>query len=106
MKAREVYLAADPINAEIAKDMLAGFGIAAHVRHQHLWGGMGELPANLYPSVWVDNEADFEAARDLIKALERGPVRRARAWTCPQCGERLFGQFDRCWRCGALRSEE
>ena len=43
MSAREVYLAADPVNAEIAKDVLVNHGIAAHVRSQHLWGGMGEL---------------------------------------------------------------
>lgn len=104
MTAREVYLAADPINAEIAKDMLAGHGIAAHVRHQHLWGATGELPANIYPSVWVDDAADYDAARVLIKALERGPVRRARPWDCPECGERLLGQFDRCWNCHTPRT--
>lgn len=24
-------------------------------------------------------------------------------WTCAACGERLEGQFDSCWRCGAER---
>lgn len=96
---RQVYLAADPVNAEIVKDMLAGHGIAAHVRSYYLWGGMGELPANLYPEVWVDQAADYAPARALVAALERGPVAHDAAWTCPHCGEWLAGQFNACWRC-------
>ncbi len=102
MKARQVYLAADPVNAEIAKDYLGGHGIAAHVRNQYLWGGMGELAANVYPSVWVDNERDYDAARDLIGRSESGAAG-GRPWDCPRCGERLAGQFEACWNCGALR---
>ena len=103
MSAREVYLAADPVNAEIAKDMLASHGIDAHVRSQHLWGGMGELPANVYPSVWVDHASDFDAAKALIRAFERGPVAEGRPWQCPHCGEWLDAQFDLCWQCQTPR---
>lgn len=99
MKAREVYLAADPVNAEIAKDLLENHGISAHVRNQHLWGGMGELPANVYPSVWIENDDDFDAARQLIQDFERGPVRSGRPWQCPRCGEYLDAQFEQCWNC-------
>lgn len=105
MSGREVYLASDPVNAEIAKDMLASHGIAAHVRSQYLWGGMGELPANVYPSVWVDDAHHYQAARELIEAFERGPVHRGRPWDCPNCGERLDAQFDRCWNCQTLRPD-
>ncbi|RJS91587.1 DUF2007 domain-containing protein [Salinisphaera sp. Q1T1-3] len=98
MSAREVYLAADPVNAEIVKDMLADRGIAAHVRRQHLWGGMGELPANLYPGVWVD-AADYERARTLVVQFEAGPMDAGPDWTCPGCRERIEGTFQACWRC-------
>jgi len=106
MSGREVYLAADPINAEIAKDLLAGHGIQAHVRNQYLWGGMGDLPANVYPSVWVDDERDFDAARKLIKQFERGPIVEGRPWQCPHCGEYLDAQFAVCWNCGTDKPED
>ncbi|MES1939903.1 hypothetical protein T5B8_06658 [Salinisphaera sp. T5B8] len=103
MSAREVYLAADPVNAEIAKDVLVNHGIAAHVRSQHLWGGMGELPANVYPSVWVDQGRDYDAARALIRAFERGTLNDGRPWQCPSCGEYLAAQFQQCWNCETLK---
>lgn len=103
MSAREVYIAADPVNAEIAKDMLASHGIDAHVRRQHLWGGAGQLPANVYPGVWVDDDADYDAARRLVDQLERGPIDNAEPWQCPGCGEQLDGQFTRCWSCQTER---
>jgi len=27
-------------------------------------------------------------------------------WQCPQCNEVLEGQFNECWKCGALRAPE
>src|SRR5699024_9973439 len=102
MKAMQVYLAADPDNAEIAKDYLGTFGIAAHVRSQHLWGGMGQLPVDLYPSVWVDDGRDYDRACSLIQRFESGALG-GRPWSCPHCGERLAGQFDTCWKCGTPR---
>jgi len=105
MSAREVYIASDPVNAEIVKDMLEGHGIPAHVRRQHLWGGAGELPANVYPGVWVDHPDDYTAARRLIDDFERGPVAQSQPWTCPGCKERLDGQFLACWNCQTARPE-
>lgn len=102
MKAAQVYLASNPVNAEIAKDFLGSHGIAAHVRSQYLWGGMGELPADVYPSVWVNNGDDYERARELIGRFESGAIG-GHPWDCPNCGERLAGQFDACWNCGTPR---
>ena len=103
MSAREVYLAADPVNAEIAKDVLVNHGIGAHVRNQYLWGGMGDLPANVYPSVWVDEADDYDAARALIRDCERGALNDGRPWQCSACGEYLDAQFQQCWNCETLK---
>lgn len=99
---REVYQASDPVNAEIVKDYLQGYGIESHVRGATLWGGRGELPADCYPSVWVSQPADFERARLLILQFEAGHTR-ATAWQCANCGERLSGLFTACWNCGGER---
>lgn len=105
MKAVQVYLAADPVNAEIAKDYLGSYGIKAHVKNYYLWGGMGQLPADVYPSVWVNDDTDYERAKDLIRRFESGATG-GRPWDCPKCGERLPGPFDACWNCGTLRPDE
>lgn len=106
MSTQEVYLAADPVNAEIVKDLLVERGIAAHVRNQYLWGGMGELPANLYPQVWIEDPADYERARQIVVAFEKGPIESGRAWLCPGCGETVEGQFNACWHCQHPRPSE
>lgn len=100
---RKVYIASDPMNAEIVKDYLAGHGIAAQVQGYYLWGGMGQLPADVYPTVWLDDGADYDQARRLIEHFEAGDTKRGRPWQCPGCGEHLAAQFDACWRCGAGR---
>lgn len=104
MSAREVYLAADPVNAEIVKDMLVDRGIPAHVRRQHLWGGMGELPANLYPGVWVEASL-YDRARQLVETFEADGVARGPDWVCPGCRERIDGAFYACWRCQHARPD-
>jgi hypothetical protein len=102
---REVYLAADPVNAEIVKDYLQGHGIGAIVRGAHLWSGQGELPANAYPGVWVLDDADAARAGRLLAEFENGRSRQP-SWRCPNCDERLAGQFTACWQCGHERPED
>lgn len=99
---KQVYLAPDPINAQLVKDYLASFGIEAIIQGSLLWGGQGDLPVNAYPTVWVVNDTDFERARQLALEWER-PRANAPGWDCPACGERLPGQFTECWNCGYLK---
>lgn len=96
---REVYLASDPVNAEIIKDYLESHGITAHVRGANLWGGRGDLPADCYPRVWVNHAGDFTRARELMRQFEAGPSQLA-PWQCRGCSEWLDGQFTACWNCG------
>ncbi len=94
----QVYLAADPIQAEILKDYLAGLGIETVIKGAMLWGGRGDLPMDAYPTLWVVRESQASRARDLIMEWEaRDPD--AEAWRCPRCGELLPGEFTTCWRC-------
>lgn len=105
MATHKIYIASDPVNAEIVKDYLGAHGIFAEVRGHYLWGGMGELPANAYPTLWVADSADVAPARQLIERFEAGSTATRGAWHCPQCAEQLPGQFEACWRCGARRAE-
>lgn len=101
---KRVYLAADPINAEIVKDYLASYGIETIVRDAILWGGLGEIPVDTYPSVWVLEDAEAEQARALVAEFEHGGKPKP-DWQCPDCGERLSGEFTHCWRCSETDGE-
>src|SRR5690625_3715699 len=95
---RRIYLAADPIQAEIRKDYLAGFGIQTIIQGAILWGGRGDLPMDAYPSLWVLQDGQAERARELVLEWEkRDPD--AETWECPRCGEQLPSEFTLCWRC-------
>ncbi|HET7668861.1 MAG TPA: DUF2007 domain-containing protein [Burkholderiales bacterium] len=82
-----------------ARNLLESAGIRAVVKNEYLSSAMGELPpAECQPQLWVLQDADAARAEALLQGEAAGPD-----WTCA-CGERLGGQFTRCWSCGADRS--
>lgn len=68
---KQLYHAANPVDAQLAIDLLASQGIDAHLQGQFLSGAAGELPLGELLRVWVA-EADFERARDLLAGRARG----------------------------------
>lgn len=89
---KQIYNAANPIDAQLVVDLLASDGIGAFIQGQFLSGGVGELPAGEMVRVWVADE-DVESARACIAdrgehrplhddALDPALVRSwTRAWT-------------------------
>ena len=107
---KQVYMAEDPIAAQMVVDLLQAQGIAAKVQGEHIFAVRGALPVS-YPTVWVLDEDDYDRARELVLAYEQnaapgGEALAAEAWTCPQWGERIEGQFGLCWQCDAERPDE
>ena len=103
-----VYTAHNPTEAHLVKGLLEAEGIETVVQGEHLFPLRGIIPvtADTNPSVWVVNGADFDQARSIATAYDRGTHSRQsqpRSWDCPQCGEGLEGQFTACWKCGAIR---
>jgi len=96
-----IYLAANPVEAEIVKDYLAAHGIAVTVRGA-LWGAVGDIPMpEAYPRLYLEQERHRDRARELIRQYEsriEGP-----AWTCAACGESAPGTLALCWNCGTAR---
>lgn len=98
-----LYVAANPVEAEIVKDYLAAHGIAVSIRGVFAWGGVGDLPlAEAYPRLYLEREADRPQATALLLEYERGGARGTRI--CPRCGEISPGNFVLCWNCGAENS--
>jgi hypothetical protein len=107
---KKVYLAENPIAAHMVVDMLEAAGIPAQVQGEHLFAIRGALPVS-YPTVWVLDEDDYQRARELALAYDKGAASASakpafEPWTCTQCGERIEGQFGLCWQCGAERPLE
>ena len=102
---RRVHSTQTLAEAYMARDALSAEGIAAVVRGEHLVGVNGGIPWDIdaIPSVWV-SEADAERATSLL-AVVLHTATAGDAWTCPQCGEELEGQFTDCWRCDTSRAD-
>jgi hypothetical protein len=104
---KQVYLAQDPVEANLLVDLLKAEGIDAVVQGEHLYAIRGLVPAT-YPTVWVVDDEAYEPARELALEFDRrqregGDQEPLAPWVCPDCGETIEGQFDQCWHCGADR---
>ena len=99
---KQLHAARHAVEAHLIRGFLLSHGITAEVRGEFLTSGWGELPVDVC-SVWVTDDAQFEAANDLLVDFLKGSYARkysGEAWTCPKCGETLEGQFTQCWSCG------
>ena len=82
--------------AELAAGLLDLQGIRCEARH-----GLYHLNPKTRPSVWLEQEEDFEAA---VKILDEPPKPRGPGWSCPACRSENEAQFDACWSCGSPRA--
>lgn len=100
-----LYSSQDAAFTQYLKQLLEAAGIACVIRNTYLSGAAGELPVNeTWPELWLLSEADrARAERIVAEATQEGAP--APDWICPRCGERVEGQFGRCWNCGAEAPE-
>jgi len=105
---RKLYEAADRIEAQLLKDWLEGGGVAAVILGDALTGAMGELPANIYPAVWVLDAGQMEKARGLLRDFTKSHEESERNgdWRCLNCGEMVDAGFDICWNCASHRMKQ
>jgi hypothetical protein len=103
---REVYQAADRVEAQMLKDHLSQAGIATTIVGDHLSGAVGELPANIFPTLWVLDDSDLERATHLTAVFFDRPPVSGNAWQCTVCGESIDGGFEICWNCGSPNPHE
>ena len=102
---QQLYQAADRIEAQLIRDLLERHRIETRVFGDYLTGALGELPADIYPTLWVVEDDDVPRARELLQRWFDDNADRAagRSWVCRGCGELLDASFDLCWRCGHER---
>jgi hypothetical protein len=102
---QKLYEAADRVEAQLLIDHLAARRIRAVMLGDYLSGAAGDLPALMFPTVWLIDDDDLAlASRCLAEFHARFTLDIDRpGWRCPSCGTELEGQFALCWRCGAPR---
>lgn len=93
----------DPIEAGFLRGLLESAGIRVQLRSMELWTAAVEIyySEGARPSVWV-HKHDLGRARQVLEHRDQPGERPP--WTCPDCGERLEGQFTTCWQCGHARA--
>lgn len=101
---RRLYQARDRIEAQFLRDFLDRHLISATTLGDYLAGAAGELPLDIYPTLWVTDDVDLPRARELLdRFLEQGGSDGGPAWVCLGCGEAVEAGFDLCWNCGRQR---
>ena len=97
---KRVYCAANLPDAHLVLHLLQSEGIVAHVFNENLQGGLGDIPfTHTYPEVWIEDDRDYERARQLVKARDRAPANPGTV-ACEKCGEENPRNFQLCWNCG------
>lgn len=99
-----LHTADNPAEIGYVRGLLEAEGISTRARSMDLWAAAVEIyfAEGARPSVWVRVEDRARAADVLARADRRGT---SADWTCPNCGERLEGQFTSCWNCDCPRPD-
>ncbi|MCU7842473.1 MAG: DUF2007 domain-containing protein [Candidatus Thiodiazotropha sp. (ex Monitilora ramsayi)] len=97
---QKLYEAADRVEAQMLKDYLEEQNIATVMLGDFLSGGAGELPANLFPALWLVKDEQLTRAKWLIDEYMQNKIEsKSGAWRCPSCGESVDAGFEICWNC-------
>ena len=98
---KRVFTSADSAEVGLLKNVLQKAGIRCAERNEQLAQVIPSAP--FQAELWVESEADYAAAVALVEAWQHPPDTTASDWVCSRCGEKLEGQFTKCWKCGTRR---
>lgn len=98
----EVYLAANPVEANLLVGLLHSEGIPAGLKGIGVAGGIGELPADaLQTPIFAPATRKAEAKTVLRDYENNGQAQhKLQDWTCSECDEINGSAFEVCWSCG------
>ena len=95
----QLYQAHDRVEAQMLKDYLREQGVETVLLGDMLSGATGELPANIFPTLWVLEDGDLARAKQLTEQyFNQFPVT-GEPWRCEVCGETIDAGFEVCWNC-------
>ena len=96
----EIFVHPDPTQLAHCRSILEEAGIACFIRNEDTHDLIVGLPDPLrQPSLFVNDDADAERARELLRDVEGAGKGDTPDWKCPKCGETVPGNFSSCWKC-------
>jgi len=96
----KVYEAENLVDAHLALDELQAAGVRAIIKGSMLAGAVGELPTAGLISIWIEGEAQYDRARQVLAIYEKARNEPMSVRYCGHCGEACEGHFSCCWHCG------
>jgi hypothetical protein len=95
---KQVYSNESSFLANNVKNLLEEEGITTFIKNEFAQGAIGEIPVfDVWPEVWIANDADFEHATALINSLQHNTS--GVDWVCSHCAEENDASFELCWKC-------
>lgn len=100
---KRVFSSIEISEAVLVRDALLRQNIEATIENQYA-GTV--IPAFRPPAeVWIGNDADFQSAREIVKATiaRLDSTANDQWWPCAHCKEQNPESFEVCWNCGSAR---
>lgn len=98
---KRVFTSPDSAELGLLKNMLQKAGIPCVEINEQM---AQTIPSVLFQAeLWVENDADHPVALDLVTQWQNPVNPEGETWVCSRCGEKLGGQFGKCWKCGTDR---
>lgn len=97
---QKIYSTQNRVMLYLLQSKLSVSGINCMIRNEEP-PAAGEIPPMLaWPELWVLDDGQYATALQIIQEELTHHSESKKKWLCPQCGEKLEGQFDVCWNCG------
>ena len=97
---KEVYRHSDVTRVGFYKSILDDEGIACFIRNQYADGSVfGAGAVDFCPTLCITNDDDYSPALQLLANHEYRVVEGGADWICPNCKEKVPGEFSSCWNC-------
>ncbi|MFM9886203.1 MAG: DUF2007 domain-containing protein [Burkholderiales bacterium] len=101
---KRVFSTLNWIEAHHMKALVESADISCLLRNEYLHRIAGEIPfGECEIELWVRNDLEADAAREVIAVVRTAPALPGPAWQCAGCGESCEPQFSACWQCGSSR---
>lgn len=101
---KKIYSSSDIALLSLLKSKLEAAGIQVLMKNITP-PAAGEVTSIIaWPELWIMNDSDLRSAQQILhESLNTDSS--AGSWQCPQCNEKLIGEFNICWKCGSSRPE-
>lgn len=91
------------------QSVLRSHGIETVVRNQNVSALSGEVPfTSAYPELWVVDDGEYDRAISLLQDYRTNQSEPGTLpdWNCPNCREKVPGNYSSCWNCDTAYSDE